>query len=149
MPEQTLWSGTSSQWKNFGAFLSCLLVLPIPWAIYRWLLVKSTTYTLTSERLLIVSGLLNKTTDSVELYRVRDYEITQPFLLRFLGLQNVALVTADVSSPRIAMECIPVALDLPAKIRHQVEECRVRKSVRTVDLEDGHDLHGGASGALN
>ena len=37
MAEETLWSGTSSQLKNLGIYLLCILVIPIPWAIARWL----------------------------------------------------------------------------------------------------------------
>ncbi len=148
MSEQTLWSGTSSQWKNFGPFLACLLLVPIPWAIYRWLVVKTTTYTLTTERLLTARGVLNRTTDSLELYRVRDFEVSEPFLQRMLGLKTVALVTGDSTSPRILIDYIPASLALQDKIRAQVEECRMRKRVRTVDVEDGADSSGDG-GALS
>ena len=35
--ERIEWTGTPSQWQNLGWFLSCLLLVPIPWAIWRWL----------------------------------------------------------------------------------------------------------------
>ena len=41
MPEETLWKGTSSQVKNLGPWISCILIVTIPWAIYRWLAVKT------------------------------------------------------------------------------------------------------------
>src|SRR4051794_9140111 len=82
MAEDTLWSGTSSQYKNFWAWVLCILVIPIPWAIYRWLTVKTTTYRLTTERLLTERGILNKVTDTLELYRVRDMQVTAPFTQR-------------------------------------------------------------------
>ena len=136
MAEETIWSGTSSQLKNFWAFVLCLLIIPIPWAIYRWLLVKTTTYRLTTERLLTERGVLNKTTDTLELYRVRDMQITAPFIQRMFGLQTIHLLTADTSTPSIILDFIPTSLALPDKFRAQVEECRQRKRVRTVDVED-------------
>ena len=99
MSEQTLWQGHSSQVKNFWPFVACLLVLPIPWAIYRWLEVKTTTYKLTTERLIVERGILSKTTDTLELYRVRDLQTTQPFWTRLFGLENVHLLTADTTTP--------------------------------------------------
>ncbi len=140
MAEENIWSGTSSQLKNFWAFVLCSLVIPIPWAIYRWLLVKSTTYRLTSERLLTTRGIFSTVTDTLELYRVRDLEMTQSFIQRLFGLQDVVLLTADESTPRIVLDFIPTALALPDKIRAQVEACRLAKRVRTVDMEDdaGH-----------
>lgn len=31
--ERIVWTGRQSQWQNLGWFISCLLVIPIPWAI--------------------------------------------------------------------------------------------------------------------
>ncbi len=141
MAEETLWSGTSSQIKNLGIYLLCILVIPIPWAIARWLSVKTTTYRLTTERLITERGIFSKTTDTLELYRVRDLQITQPFFQRLFGLQTVHLLTADTSTPCVIIDCIPASAALPDKLRAQVEETRMRKRVRTVDVEDG-DAHG-------
>jgi membrane protein YdbS with pleckstrin-like domain len=138
MSEETLWSGTSSQVKNLGAWISCILIIPIPWAIYRWLAVKTTTYRLTTERLITEHGILNKTQDTLELYRVRDQQITAPFWQRLFGLQTITLLTSDTSTPSIAIDYIPTSLGLPDIFRKQVEECRMRKRVRSVDIEDEH-----------
>lgn len=141
MAEETLWSGTSSQIKNIGIYLLCILVIPIPWAIARWLSVKTTTYRLTTERLITERGIFSKTTDTLELYRVRDLQITAPFFQRLFGLQTVHLLTADTSTPCVIIDYIPTSAALPDKLRAQVEETRMRKRVRTVDVEDG-DAHG-------
>lgn len=143
MSEETLWSGTSSQVKNLGPWISCILVIPIPWAIYRWLAVKTTTYRLTTERLITERGILNKTTDTLELYRVRDQQVTAPFWQRLFGLQTVTLLTADTSTPSVVIDYIPTSLALPDKFRAQIEDCRMRKRVRSVDIEDEHP--GGAT----
>src|SRR5688500_13588131 len=97
--ETTLWSGTSSQLNTFGVFGSCLLIIPVPWAIWRWLETKNHVYRLTSERLIIETGVFGKKTETLELYRVRDLQVTQPFLLRIFGLQNIRLLTSDTSTP--------------------------------------------------
>ena len=136
MSEQTIWEGHSSQVKNFWPFVSCLLVIPIPWAIYRWLAVKTTTYRLTTERLVTEHGILSKTMDTLELYRVRDLQVTQPFWIRLFGLENIHLITADTSTPCLIIDCVPKDLTLPDKFRVQVEAARMAKRVRTVDLED-------------
>jgi len=149
MPEQTLWTGTSSQWKNFGAFVLCLLVIPIPWAIYRWLVVKTTKFELTSERLVARRGIFSVETDTLELYRVHDMAVTESFLQRLVGLKTVQLVTGDTTSPRVLIDHIPASLKLQDTIRKQVEECRMRKRVRTVDVEDSDHLHPGDEGALS
>jgi hypothetical protein len=137
--ENVIWKGTSSQVKNFWWFVSCLLVIPIPWAIWAWLKVKCRAYTLTTERLLIEDGVFNKSQDTLELYRVRDLQVTEPFWQRLFGLQNVQLLATDLTTENLVLDYMPKAAGLPDIFRKQVEECRQRKGVREVgvDLEPG------------
>jgi uncharacterized membrane protein YdbT with pleckstrin-like domain len=137
--ENVIWKGSSSQWKNFWWFVSCLLVIPIPWAIWAWLKVKCRTYTLTTERLLIEDGVFNKSQDTLELYRVRDLQVTEPFWQRLFGLQNIQLLATDITTESVVLDFMPKAAGLPDHFRKQVEECRQRKRVREVgvDLEPG------------
>lgn len=135
MAEETIWTGTSSQLKNLGAFLLCLLIIPIPWAVWRWLEVRNRVFQLTSERLLITSGVINKTTETLELYRVRDLRVAQPFLLRIFGLQNLQLLTSDSSTPEVVVDYVSADLKLSDRFREQVEHCRVKKGVRELDIE--------------
>jgi uncharacterized membrane protein YdbT with pleckstrin-like domain len=139
--ETEIWKGTSSQLKNFWWFVSCLLVIPIPWAIWAWLKVKCRVYTLTTERLLIEDGVFNKSQDTLELYRVRDLQVTEPFWPRLFGLQNIQLLATDITTENLILDYLPKAAGLPDRFRAQVEECRQRKRVREVgvDLDPGID----------
>lgn len=137
--ETVIWKGTSSQWKNLWWFVSCLLVIPVPWAMWAWLKVKCRVYTLTTERLLIEDGVFNKSQDTLELYRVRDLQVTEPFWHRLFGLQNIHLLATDLTTESILLDFMPKSAGLPDHFRQQVEECRQRKRVREVgvDLEPG------------
>jgi len=136
--ETVIWKGTSSQVKNFWWFVSCLLVIPIPWAIWNWLKVKCRVYTMTSERLLIEDGVFNKTQDTLELYRIRDLQVQQPFLLRLFGLENIVLLATDLTTENVALDYIPSSLNLRDQFRTQIEECRRRKGVREVGIDVEH-----------
>src|SRR5437660_12301342 len=131
MPEQTVWRGTSSQWKNLGVFilcgLFCWLIVPIFIALSRYLQTKNKIYELTTERLKITEGVFSKVTDTLELYRVKDIETQQPFGCRVYGVENVQLNTSDTSSPLIFVEAIPHQVGLGDKIRNQVEIIRQQK----------------------
>lgn len=139
MPEQTVWRGTSSQWKNLGVFilcgLFCWLIVPIFIALSRYLQTKNKIYELTTERLKITEGIFSKVTDTLELYRVKDLETRQPFLYRMFGVENVQMNTSDTSSPFIFIEAIPSVVGLGDKIRNQVEAIRAQKGVREIDVE--------------
>src|ERR1700676_3210389 len=103
MAEETVWQGRSSQWKNFGVFilcgLFCWLIVPIFIALARYLQTKCKIYELTTERLKITEGVFSKVTDTLELYRVKDIEVRQPFLYRRFGLENIHVQTSDLFSP--------------------------------------------------
>lgn len=137
--ETVIWKGTSSQVKNFWWFVACLLIVPIPWAIWYWLKVKSRIYTLTNERLLIEDGVFTKTQETLELYRVRDLQVIEPFWQRLFGLQNIHLLATDLTTESLLLDYIPTSLNLRDQFRQYVEECRRRKGVRElgVDLEPG------------
>jgi uncharacterized membrane protein YdbT with pleckstrin-like domain len=139
MPEEMVWRGTSSQWKNFGVFilcaLFCWLIVPIFIALARYLQTKNKVYELTTERLKTTEGVFSKVTDTLELYRVKDLEKRQPFFYRLVGVENVALNTSDASSPFILIEAIPSSVGLADKIRNQVEGVRAQKGVREIDVE--------------
>lgn len=139
MPETTVWRGTSSQWKNLGVYLLCLLfcwlIVPIFIALARYLQTKCKIYELTTERLKIAQGVFSKVTDTLELYRVKDIETRQPFIYRMLRLENITLTTSDASSRSIMLEAIPCQVAFADKIRHQVETIRVQKGVREMDVQ--------------
>src|SRR6195256_713124 len=125
MAEETVWRGSSSQWKNFGVFilcaLFCWLIVPIFIALARYLQTKCKIYELTTERLKITEGVFSKVTDTLELYRVKDLETRQPFLYRLVGLENIQINTSDLTTPFVLVEAIPTTVGLADKLRNQVE----------------------------
>jgi len=139
MAEEIVWRGTSSQWKNFGVYLLCALfcwlIVPIFIALARYLQTKNKIYELTTERLKITEGVFSKMTDTLELYRVKDIEMHQPFIYRMLGVENVQMNTSDLSSAFILVEAIPTEVGFADKLRNQVETIRMQKRVREIDIE--------------
>jgi uncharacterized membrane protein YdbT with pleckstrin-like domain len=132
--EQILWQGSPSQWTNFWAFAACLLVVPIPWAIWRWLATRSYSYEVTTERVRIRQGVFNRRTDSLELYRVKDAAFVQPFVMRLVRIGNVELETSDSTTPLLLIRGVPDADALRERILKAVDAVRDRKGVREVDF---------------
>ena len=161
--ETALWSGHTSQWVHFWYYFLCILLavgiafaatipalftgglaylallIPLVMWLVRWYATKCTTYTLTSQRLRITSGILNKKVDELELFRVRDYTMDQPFLLRLVGLGNLTLITSDATTPTLAMRAIPGIESVREKLRTAVQTERDRKRVRQMDVDNVED----------
>jgi len=137
--ERTVWFGNPSQVINLGSYillgLFFWLVIPLFIILWKWLVVKNTKYELTTERLRMRHGVLNKKLDELELYRVRDYKLDQPFFLRLFSLGDVILQTSDKTHPTVLIEAVPNAEELREQLRTHVEACRTRKGVREVDIE--------------
>lgn len=130
--ENVEWQGTPSQISNLAYFVVCgvlfFLVIPLLLILWRWLQTKYTKYALTSERLIMSKGVLNKTTNQLELYRVRDYRHEQPFFLRIFGLSNIVLISTDKTDKVLNLIAIRDGGDLITQIRSNVEGLRRSKS---------------------
>lgn len=141
--EEHVWSGNPSQIVNLGTFILCTLLsltvilafVAVPYAIWKYLVVKNQKYDLTSQRLKTHSGVLSKKTDELELYRVKDTKFDQPFFLRLFGLGNVVLMSSDLTTPIAKIEAVNNAQALREQIRSLVEERRDQKGVRIAELE--------------
>ena len=137
--EEIVWRGTSSQWKNFGVYLlcglCCWLIVPIFFALARYLQLKCKVFELTTQRLKITSGVFTKVTETLELYRVKDIETRQSFLSRLVGIGNVQMTTSDASSPFVLIEAVPSTVGFADKLRNQVEIIRQQKRVREIDID--------------
>jgi len=137
--EEIVWRGTSSQWKNVGVYLLCglfcWLLVPIFFAVARYLQTKCKVFELTTQRFKITSGVFTKTTETLELYRVKDIETRQPFLSRLVGIENVQMTTSDASSPIVLVDAVPSSVGFADKLRNQVEIIRQQKRVREIDIE--------------
>ena len=137
--ENLLWEGKPSHLLNFWTYTFCLLlcwlILPIFIALWSAIKLKSTRYELTSQRLKIYTGVFNRNTDELELYRVRDYNLQQPFFLRLFGRANLYLVTSDTGSKNLALMGIANGQNVSEQFRSAVETRRVQRQVRTLDMD--------------
>jgi uncharacterized membrane protein YdbT with pleckstrin-like domain len=156
--EPVIWKGSPSQLTNLGTFVLAglvaigvvvggiffppafaLLLVPVIWVAAVFLKVRCRIFELTSQRLRLYEGVFSRRLDDVELYRVKDTAIEQPFWLRLFGLATVIVETSDRSHAKILIEAIPDGMDVREKLRSNVERLRDLKRVREVDFESGED----------
>jgi uncharacterized membrane protein YdbT with pleckstrin-like domain len=135
--EREVWRGTPSQWQNLGWWIACVLILPIPLALWRWLVVRNTRYVLTDQRLKSTHGVLNRVTDDLELYRIKDTRFEQSFWQRLVGIGDIELSTSDATTPLVRIANLKDADRVRDTLRGLVEKRRDAKRVRELDL--GHE----------
>ncbi|MES2661337.1 MAG: PH domain-containing protein [Verrucomicrobiota bacterium] len=158
--ENSFWKGSSSQWLNLGPFTGSLLmaaglvigglivplalpfalialVLPVGYMIWKYLVVRTRVYEITSQRVRVTSGVINQTIDEIELYRVKDTQMFRPWWMRLTGLASIQLETSDRSIPSLVIPAVRGGAELREILREQVELTRDRKRVREMDFEEG------------
>jgi len=158
--ENEVWHGTPSQLRHLGLFtLSAiaaivlliaaiklhesstvwwlplaLVAVPVFVAVKRYLQTSCEHITLTDQRLILRRGVFSRTTDYVELYRIKDSHFTQPFLERMLGLGTIRLRTTQDSAPVVELTGMTGPEHLWNQIRTLVEARRDAKGVRELDM---------------
>jgi uncharacterized membrane protein YdbT with pleckstrin-like domain len=157
--EQTIWEGSQSQVLNFGIFISMgiitviilglsimffplaavVAVVPLGYMLVKWIVVKNHRYKVTTERIFYTTGIFSKKTEALELYRVRDVDMYEPFWQRLFKLGNVALTTSDKTAMNFLLKAVPNPAELMNNIRKNVELRRDVKRVRGVEFLDDED----------
>lgn len=136
--ETEVWAGSPSQILNAKTFfwygLFFWLLIPLAVIFWKWLEVKNIRYEVTSERIRSRRGVLSKKVDYLELYRVKDFRIEQPFIYRLFSVANLILDTSDRSHPLMVLRAVPNAEWLKDQIRANVERLREQKHVRELDV---------------
>lgn len=61
----------------------------------------TTTYTITSQRIMRKTGLIGKNVEEIELLRVRDLSVAQSIMDRMLGIGSLTVFSDDASSPQL------------------------------------------------
>ena len=127
-----VWKSTPSQLVNFFTYLLFFWTIIIPLIAY--LKTRFTIYEVTSQRLKIKTGVLNQTINELELYRVRDYQVQKPFILRIFNLGHLVLITSDKSNDTIQLNAIKDVEKISDLIRNQVESAREKTKTREIDF---------------
>ena len=115
--EMILWEGTPHGLLN-----------PIETHAIRWVV--------TNQRLRVVRGILSRSTEEVELTRVRDVSYEQSLAQRALGIGTITVVGTDATAPMVVLHDIEEPEAVKELIRQAVQEQRRRFRVRQVEGDD-------------
>ncbi|NHA03246.1 PH domain-containing protein [Mucilaginibacter sp. HC2] len=115
-----------SWWLSPYFILFSLAVCGAAW--YRILYIRSFQYFITTEYIRITRGIFFKRIDQVEMFRVKDFIITQSFILQLFKLMNLTLISTDHSNQIINLQGIPES-DIVDTLRDRVQEARHNNNI--------------------
>ncbi len=119
------WSYYSS---GFFCVAALLLFLATLWKC------KSLSYTLTTQRIIITSGLLSKHVDELELFRVKDILVVQSFWQRMLNYGSIIILSTDDTTPQLTVAKIRAPLAAKELIRDAYREARRVAGLRATEF---------------
>jgi uncharacterized membrane protein YdbT with pleckstrin-like domain len=129
--ERTLFTGHPAVIYSLEQWLIVVVTLGIGYLVYL-VRSRSTLYTLTNQRVQIEEGLFSKVQRSVELYRIDDFDVHRPFLMRVLGHAQLHLRTSDPDFKEDFVVGVPGLEALAGELRENAMHDRARRGVTTI-----------------
>ena len=105
-------------------------IIGIAW--YRFLFIRNSQYVITPEIVRVSRGIFFKRTDQIEMYRIKDYIVTQPFMLQLFRLMNLTLKSTDPENPILWLRGIPES-EIIDTIRGYVQEARLHNRIYEIN----------------
>ena len=123
--ERDLFVGRPALMASLGEWFVTVITLGIA-LIFFALRRASTKYRITTQRVQIERGILSKSRNNVELFRIDDYELLEPLGMRIVGNATLVLKSSDRITPQIVIRGIPNLVELSETLR----ECSLRERER-------------------
>ncbi len=125
---------------GWGTLLLCLVGVGLVIVALRWLRNVATHYELTDQRLIIRTGIINKKTDEIELYRIKDVTVSYSIFNQWADIGVIAIRSSDPTTQggTLVLQDIPRARAIREELRSLVDTARQARRVRELDVD--HDL---------
>lgn len=133
---------STSRWlvgslAGIGTLILCAVGVGLVIIAWRWLRNVSESYELTDQRLIINSGIFNKRTDEIELFRVKNVAVDYTLINQWVDIGRITIQSSDAttgSEPLVLVD-IPQARALREKMRTLVNAARQARGVREIDID--------------
>ena len=113
-------------------FMGLLLWLSVAVSLvlaYRFVYLKRMVYRITGEQLIYEHGVITRSSDYVELYRVVDFAERSSLLQQLCGLKTVSVYSGDRTTPRLDIIGMGINENLVPTIRGRVELKKKKKGI--------------------
>ena len=129
--------GAAGDWGAWPLLLTGAAVLIVLW---KWLQNMAAKYEITPERLIVRRGIVFKSIDEIELYRVKDVRMDFSLLNQWAGIGNICVTSSDETTRvgDLVMRHIDKAQPRREELRRLVDAARQKRGVREIDMAHDH-----------
>lgn len=135
--ETIIWEGKSSQLVNLGIYIlgsivslfflelhaewfsfnNLIATAILSYLLWKFLEVQCDEYIVTDQRIIRKESVLNRRTYDIEIYRVMDVELSEPFFYRIFGLGNIRIISAQITKEKFHFKAVHFPQELRERIR--------------------------------
>lgn len=113
-----------------------LTVLALVIILVKWVQNLAATFAITEERLIIRRGIIFKSVDEIELYRIKDVRIDFSLLNQLAGIGRITISSSDETTRDgdLVIPEIQQAQERREHLRRLVDTARQKRRVREIDM---------------
>ena len=118
--------------------LSCAIGVGIVIIAIRWLQNMAAAYEITDQRLIVKRGLVMKSIDEIELYRIKDVRVDFSVINQIADIGTITITSSDrtTQNMQFVLRDIPAARERREGIRKLVDRARRQRGVRELDIDE-------------
>jgi len=122
--------------------LSCAIGIGLAIIAIRWFRNMASTYEMTDQRLIVRRGLIMKSIDEIELYRIKDVRVDFSLLNQLADIGTITITSSDrtTGDRSFVLRDVPAARERREGIRKLVDRARHRRGVRELDVDAEDDF---------
>jgi uncharacterized membrane protein YdbT with pleckstrin-like domain len=125
--------GTLAGW---GTLLLCLVGIGLIIVLVKWIANLAVTYEVTEDRLILHKGILVKSIDEIELYRIKDVRIDFSLINQWADIGTITIASSDETTrdAPLVIRDVDHARARREKLRELVNAARRLRGVREFDM---------------
>ena len=127
---------------GWGTILACLIGVGLVIIAVRWLQNMASSYEITYQRLIVRLGLIMKSIDEIELYRIKDVRVAFSLINQLADIGTITITSSDrtTGNAQFVLRDVPAARERREGIRKLVDRARQRRGVRELDVDADDDF---------
>jgi uncharacterized membrane protein YdbT with pleckstrin-like domain len=131
-------AGVLATLMAYGTYWLALTAAAFLIIAWKWLENMAAKYEITNERLIIRRGIIQKSVDEIELYRVKDVRIDFSIINQLAGIGRISIASSDETTQGgdLVLRDIERAQERREHLRRLVDTARQQRRVREIDMHD-------------
>ena len=131
-------AGIALTLMDYGLYWIALTAIALLIILWRWFENMASKFEITEERLVIRRGIVSKSIDEIELYRIKDVRIDVSIVNQLAGIGRLTIASSDETTRDgdLVIAGIERAQERRETLRRLVDAARQKRRVREIDMHE-------------